>query len=857
MNVTGIHAIPETEVKAAQVEGNLPDRPSQTGLYGARILTAQEVKQAYDALPKLIVAYYNALVQSIAGVSGGELDDDSLAAKILTNIREGHSLKDLFEDLTSGDFSEYLKLDYEKTLADFYEDVLAHKTQIGSSPPTADTPGELGAIYVFRGEDTMQIFVCTQKTDGGTEWAQGYSDASEAFSGLMSATDKSRVDTLWKDRDLEISSEYTVILRKDAWENLQQKAGIVGLKAENTVLVSPDPKDYEKYLSAEIVAYEQMENGLLFTCRQVPDEDITVNVVSMETIKMPVLEPLFVSENGTYTPPEGISGFSSVRVDIKNGTGDIPGEISGYYPSNDAVWEIGEIDEELKTCTLTRYNGTEALADGVLRIPNEIRGYRVKKIQSYLASYHYDLETHTMTRNLSSLLTYPDAVSSVTKLIVSKGIEIIGISAFYNLVNLYEVVLPDGLLEIGHAAFAQSPFKVINFPRTLKKIDSWSLLQSSYHASLNWANLKDSAVEEIGYGATQGINNGATNYMELELPYGLKVLENIAFNHCSAFRNKELVFPATIERIGGQYNDPERTGCSHLFYNFAVNTLERYVIPTSNAQYTTDQYGAIYTKDHKTLVAVPPKYPSATFTMHDSCEIAGECCFSRNSTIKTLKIGKSYKMSSEVPPEWLNGGNTLSIPIYNYVTALTSITVDILNPYIMSENNVVYNKEGTVAWYTSPRGTADIVIRDGCKTIERGFLGSDDIGVGQIKVPSITIPASVSKIETHTLATLNKIMSRTVLDEANPHYEKDPTYGIMEKHYPLTIQASGVACHNYPSSVTTQGEFTMIVVNHQGYKLPDSVTVSGADYEWNKSEGTLHVYNITGAVTVTITGVKG
>ena len=90
-------------------------------------------------------------------------------------------------------------------------------------------------------------------------------------------------------------------------------------------------------------------------------------------------------------------------MDIKNGAGDIPGEISGYYPSNDAVWEIGEIDEDLKTCTLTRYNGTEALADGVLRIPNEIRGYRVKKIQSYLASYHYDLETHTMTRNLSSL----------------------------------------------------------------------------------------------------------------------------------------------------------------------------------------------------------------------------------------------------------------------------------------------------------------------------------------------------------------------------------------------------------------------------------------------------------------------
>lgn len=63
--IQGICPIPPSEVAANTVSGNLPDKPSQEGLYGEAALTAEEIKEVYDRLPKLLVSYYNALVESL------------------------------------------------------------------------------------------------------------------------------------------------------------------------------------------------------------------------------------------------------------------------------------------------------------------------------------------------------------------------------------------------------------------------------------------------------------------------------------------------------------------------------------------------------------------------------------------------------------------------------------------------------------------------------------------------------------------------------------------------------------------------------------------------------------------------
>lgn len=75
------------------------------------------------------------------------------------------------------------------------------------------------------------------------------------------------------------------------------------------------------------------------------------------------------------------------------------------------------------------------------------------------------------------------------------------------------------------------------------------------------------------------------------------------------------------------------------------------------------------------------------------------------------------------------------------------------------------------------------------------------------------------------------------------------TYSITEN---LTnVSATGT----HPTSITYGEGATLTYTADTNYKLPDTVTVTGATYTWASNTGTLVLSNVTGAVTITITGV--
>lgn len=100
-----IKPISDEEIRNAQIQGNLPNRPTQKSLYPDNTLTAEDVKAAIDKLPKLVAKRLNELIQTIVGSVNGNLNEDSLAAMMQTGIREGHTLKDLFLEIARGDLS--------------------------------------------------------------------------------------------------------------------------------------------------------------------------------------------------------------------------------------------------------------------------------------------------------------------------------------------------------------------------------------------------------------------------------------------------------------------------------------------------------------------------------------------------------------------------------------------------------------------------------------------------------------------------------------------------------------------------------------------------------------------------------
>ena len=74
--------------------------------------------------------------------------------------------------------------------------------------------------------------------------------------------------------------------------------------------------------------------------------------------------------------------------------------------------------------------------------------------------------------------------------------------------------------------------------------------------------------------------------------------------------------------------------------------------------------------------------------------------------------------------------------------------------------------------------------------------------------------------------------------------------------YSITTNLTGVTANaSNPTTVSTVASSTLTFTANTGYNLPDNVTVTGAEFTWTKSSGTLVLSNPTGNVSVTIAGI--
>lgn len=92
--------ITEGEITPLKV-ASLPSRPTAPTSFGGKGYTATQMKEAFDRLPLLIIQRLNSLIEDIS-------DEGGVCGDIPTGIREGHTLRDLFLDILSGEISNYL-----------------------------------------------------------------------------------------------------------------------------------------------------------------------------------------------------------------------------------------------------------------------------------------------------------------------------------------------------------------------------------------------------------------------------------------------------------------------------------------------------------------------------------------------------------------------------------------------------------------------------------------------------------------------------------------------------------------------------------------------------------------------------
>ena len=73
-----------------------------------------------------------------------------------------------------------------------------------------------------------------------------------------------------------------VTLSNDAWDGTTQVLAIDGVTADNIVIVSPTPDNYEAYHSNAVRASIQEDGKLTFVCSSAPNVTLSVNVVIID-----------------------------------------------------------------------------------------------------------------------------------------------------------------------------------------------------------------------------------------------------------------------------------------------------------------------------------------------------------------------------------------------------------------------------------------------------------------------------------------------------------------------------------------------------------------------------------------------
>ena len=209
--------------------------------------------------------------------------------------------------------------------------------------------------------------------------------------------------------------------------------------------------------------------------------------------------------------------------------------------------------------------------------------------------------------------------------------------------------------------------------------------------------------------------------------------------------------------------------------------------------YHVDEQGVLYTKANgvpTVLIAYPSANTQTTYTMPNTVVDGFELAFSRSYYIKELVLSDNFIIQNvkNLRPNFIDTdwGNNLAVMIYEY-TSISKISVNPTNEYYTSINGQIYNKEGTILYYTpvfSSRLYGDetetvLNLSENLTTISYGALhtdyekGHNTAYTEDCKYKTydkIVIPTSVTSIDSTSLELING-NSWEIVFEGNDYYE--------------------------------------------------------------------------------------
>lgn len=454
-----------------------------------------------------------------------------------------------------------------------------------------------------------------------------------------------------------------------------------------------------------------------------------------------VLATLDVVQNGFYVPAEGVTGYSSVTVNVPTDA-----------PTNGIV--VNSVDASGSWVDVTVYGELPA---GTLKGNTSLQAVTLANATSVPANA-FDgctaLTSVTLPETVTSIGAYAFRnCSSLTDIDIPAAVTSIGNYAFYGCTAFTSFVVPDTVTSMGTYVFYGCTALVgASISSGVTKVSDYTFYGCTSLASVNIPE----SVTSIGAYAFYGCSALAS----IEFPSGLKTIGNYSFQNCTGIT--AITLPESVTTIGDSA--------------FKATMLTEITIPagvTSIANYAFHNCTA--------LTAVywnPPAITSIGSTGYPSfkgCTAIAKVVFGDNVTIIPnfiFREANGSPMGDVVIPE---GVTRIGQDAF-YGCGLTSINI----PASVTEfGTYAFYKctSLTTVYWNAPSiasvGSTTYPIFDSCSALVNFIIGENVLVLPQYMlrectgIQSITIPDSVTTIGAQAFYSCTKLASVQIGESEN------------------------------------------------------------------------------------------
>ena len=441
----------------------------------------------------------------------------------------------------------------------------------------------------------------------------------------------------------------------------------------------------------------------------------------------------------------------------------------------------------------------------------------VTTIEFYAFCYCENLVSITISEGITEI---PDSIfdscTGLTEVNLPGSVRSIGNNAFYGCSSLTEIVIPEGVRTIGEQAFYScTSLMSITFPSTLQRLGNDAVDNTL------WFNYLSEPATVVGDGVLVKMN--VAFGADLYIPEGVKTISCISYETIDSHYLNTVYIPSTLTEWDQ--------------YALKIRALS-YVVDSASTAFTSE-YGILYSKDMKTLVAYPSRSSGGECVLYSSVERIGDGAFYNCEFTKVTLLNGVYEigayafysassMSVIVLPDSISKigeGAFMSCDALTNITLPRSLTEIPYNAFFSCQSLksvTLYNGVKTI-------GTSAFY---GCTSLERiNFIGTEeewqaiDVGYSNTTLDNVTV-TFLSSVHSHgyTTAEPNDNHQHKLVCECGEYIFKDhlPVYNGCDEN--------GVCKICGYSEIDPLGHsFTVYVPNNDATYTEDGTKTSHCD----------------------------